>query len=388
MSPRISVIMATYNHAPYVAQTIRSVLEQTFPDFEFLIVDDGSEDETPGIVRQFTDPRIKFWASSENRGSAARRNELIEHSRGEYIAVQNSDDYWPLDKLAYQFEFLEKNSQYGAVFGRASYVDEKDAPLWPDSKSLFDQPNRSQGMWLRYFLMEGNCLCHPTVMLRKSCHEELGQYDSRLRQSVDWEMWVRLIKRYPLFISDKILGCLRWHGKNASNSTVGGVSDRMHNERYLITSSFFDGVSIKLLVEGFEDLLVFKNPPTMEHCDIEKALILMTAQCDFSTLYKIVGLRQLYGLLASPRHQLILARDYGINHIAFQQLSAQAETFRHAIKPLAPLNKLPSSSKRCPRATQRSPVWNRRLPSATHGSPFWKERRQSVTRFLHPRLGE
>jgi glycosyltransferase involved in cell wall biosynthesis len=164
--------MATYNHAPYVAQTIRSVLEQTFSDFEFLIIDDGSDDETPKIVRQFTDPRIKFWASSENRGSAARRNELIEHSRGEYIAVKNSDDYWPLDKLAYQFEFLEKNSQYGAVFGRASYVDEKGAPLWPDSKSLFDQPNRSQGMWLPYFLMEGNCLCHPTVMLRRSCHEE------------------------------------------------------------------------------------------------------------------------------------------------------------------------------------------------------------------------
>jgi hypothetical protein len=145
-------------------------------------------------------------------------------------------------------------------------------------------------------------------------------------------MWVRLVKRYPLFISDKILGCLRWHGKNASNSTVDCVSDRMHNERYLITSSFFDGVSSELLVEGFEDLLVSKNPPTMKHCDIEKTLILVTSQCDFSTLYKIVGLRQLYGLLARPRHQLILARDYGINHIAFQQLLAQAETFRHALK--------------------------------------------------------
>lgn len=330
MAPRISVIMATYNHAPYVAQAIRSVLEQTFSDFEFLIVDDGSDDRTADIVRQFADPRIRFWEGRDNRGSAARRNELIEHSQGEFIAVQNSDDYWSLDKLGYQFEFLEQNRQYGAVFGRASYVDGSGAPLWPGVKSPFDQPNRPQGHWLRYFLMEGNCLCHPTVMLRRSCHDELGRYDSRLRQSVDWEMWIRLVKRYPLFVSDKILACIRWHGKNVSDATLNGVSARMHNERYLIASSFFDGVSSELLVDAFQDLLVIKNPPTKEHCDIEKALILVRSECDFSALYKLVGLRQLYSLLASPRHRSILAEDYGIDHVAFQRLLAEPETFVQA----------------------------------------------------------
>jgi len=127
--------MATHDHAPYVAQAIRSVLDQTFRDFEFLIVDDGSRDDTPRVVEQFDDPRIVFRTSAENRGSAARRNELVEASRGQYIAVQNSDDYWTLDKLARQVEFLDAHPEYAATFSGASFVDADGAPLWRDVPS-------------------------------------------------------------------------------------------------------------------------------------------------------------------------------------------------------------------------------------------------------------
>jgi glycosyltransferase involved in cell wall biosynthesis len=324
--------MAAYNHAPYVAQAIRSVLDQAFSDFEFLIVDDGSDDNTVEVIKQFTDPRIQFWEGGANRGSAARRNELIDRCRGEYIAVQNSDDYWPRDKLGHQFEFLERNPDVGAAFGRASYIDAQGAPLWAGTKTAFDQPNRSQALWLRHLLIEGNCLCHPTVMLRRSCHEELGRYDCRLRQSLDWEMWIRLAKRYPFFVSEKTLVHIRWHGKNLSNANVGSTFARVLNERYLVVSSFFEDMSREFLIEGFGDLMVFKDPPTAAHCDIEKALILATSRSDFSPVHKLVGLKQLYDLIVSPFHGPVLAADYGIDHTAFQKAFAATETFRESMR--------------------------------------------------------
>jgi len=323
--------MATYNHARYVAQAIRSVLDQTFVDFEFLIVDDGSQDDTPRIVEAFEDPRIVFRASIENRGSAARRNELIDDSRGEYIAVHNSDDYWPLEKLSRQVEFLDRHREYAAMFGGASFVDAEGAPLWTDIVSPFAQPNRSPARWLRHFFTGQNGLCHPTVMLRRTCHEAVGGYDVRFRQRIDLDMWVRLVKRYALFVTDEVLVFLRWHGANASNTNAPDANARWLNEHFLMAERLFDGVSTELLVEGFGDLLVHAHPPSEEHGEIEKTLLHLRCDSAVGALNRVVGLRRLYALLASPRHRTILTEEYGIDHVAFHRLSAGMDTFRRAI---------------------------------------------------------
>src|SRR5215212_437187 len=167
-SPSISVIMATYNHEAYVAEAIRSVLEQSHRDFEFLIVDDASDDDTPDIVQTFKDPRIVFWRGRDKLGSSVRRNELIARAQGNYVAVQNSDDVWAPDKLALQFAFLEANPRCGAMFSRVAYIDATGAPLWANQPTQFDLENRSTALWLRYLFIEPrNCFAHPTVMIRK-----------------------------------------------------------------------------------------------------------------------------------------------------------------------------------------------------------------------------
>jgi glycosyltransferase involved in cell wall biosynthesis len=330
MSPKISVIMATYNHAPYVDQAIRSVVDQSFSDFELLIVDDGSQDETASVVAGFADRRIRFIARAENRGSAASRNELIRLSRGQYIAVQNSDDYWPLDKLAYQFEFLENNPDFAAIFGRASFVDQNGV-LVPNPSSVFDQDNRSPALWLRRFFDGSNCLCHPTVMLRRSCQIDLGEYDRRYRQLTDMDMWVRLSKKYRLFVSDRSLTFFRVHDGSISNPTTDART-RFYNDQYLIAGSLFDGMSRDMLVEGFHDLLMLKDPPSEAHCDIEKALVYFRVNSSFRFLYKVLGLKRLHDLLASPIHRQILVADYGIDDLAFQRLSTETDTFRQAVE--------------------------------------------------------
>ena len=328
--PKVSVVMATYNHAPYVAQAIRSVLEQTFVDFEFLIADDGSSDSTGEVVSQFTDPRLGFALHTVNRGAPAVTNELIERAAGEYVAVMNSDDYWVLGKLAYQVDFMDRNLDYGALFGRVSFVD-REGRWIPKGDLPFgavDQGNRSRGRWLRRFFDLGNCLCHPSVLIRRACYTEVGLYDNRYRQLPDLDMWIRLTKKYKFFVSDRDLISFRiLPGENAS-SQKGGNYVRTMNEHYLIGTTFFDGVSKELLVEGFGELLVFKNPPSEIHCDIEKALLYFAPNPWLGHMYQMLGLNRLFQLLGSKRHRAVLESDYQIDDRAFQRLSTEADVFR------------------------------------------------------------
>ena len=119
ISPAITVIMGAYNHAPFVGAAIESVLNQTQPDFEFLIADDGSVDATPNVISAYDDPRIKFTSHLRNRGACVVLNELISRARGNYVAIINSDDVWPSHKLAYQLEFLEHHENCAAIFGQS-----------------------------------------------------------------------------------------------------------------------------------------------------------------------------------------------------------------------------------------------------------------------------
>jgi len=122
--PKITVAIPSYNHEKYIAHAIRSVLEQTFQDFEIVITDDGSSDETLQVIREFTDPRIRIYCNEKNCGASAAMNNCIQQAKGEYIAILNSDDLFSPDKLEKQVDFLDKNPEIGAVFGYAQIIDD------------------------------------------------------------------------------------------------------------------------------------------------------------------------------------------------------------------------------------------------------------------------
>ena len=121
--PRVSVVMATYNHAAFVKEAIDSVLRQQGVDFEFLIADDGSSDDTRAVVAAIEDHRISFFPNPVNRGACTVLNELVERTRGEYVALINSDDAWYPDKLRYQVDVLDRDPNLGATFGRVTFFD-------------------------------------------------------------------------------------------------------------------------------------------------------------------------------------------------------------------------------------------------------------------------
>jgi len=334
-SPTISVIMATYNHADFVAQAIDSVLNQRGVNFEFLIADDGSVDRTREVVASIHDERIHFFPNEVNRGACVVTNELIQRASGEFIALINSDDYWiGNDKLAYQLKVLRGNPNIGACFGRVRFVDKKGRSI--DKSSLpfgtvFDQMNRSQGAWLRRFFDQGNCICHPTMLIRKTCYDELGLYSNRMRQLPDFDMWIRLVKRYDIFVSDRELINFRiLPGENASSQTASN-SIRTINEHFLIADSFFDGVKREHLIDGFHDAITVKDIPTEDHIDIEKNLMYMRHNQWLGKPYMMVGLLKLNALLSSSSHQKILRESYGIDDRWFQEKMGEIDVLRSKI---------------------------------------------------------
>ena len=210
--PRVSVIMPAYNHASFVRQAVESVLGQSFTDLELIVYDDGSTDGTADVVRSISDARLKLEVLSRNHGATWAVNSALERAQGDYIAIINSDDYFLPGKLDSQVRFLEETPGVAAVFGLPMFVDERGQPL-PDEKNpfrnLFEKRNRSREEWLHRFFVIGNALCHPTVMVRRSCYDELGPYDARLAQLPDYDFWIRICSRYDIHILPQHLTAYR-----------------------------------------------------------------------------------------------------------------------------------------------------------------------------------
>ena len=183
--PTVSVILTSYNHAAYVAASIESVLNQTFADFELL------------IIQSFDDERIKLFLYPENRGPVIAIRDALKSARGKYVAVQHCDDLWTPEKLAKQVVFLDANPRYAACFTWVDFVDERGNVHALERgdyyEKIFDQPNRSRARWLNYFFYKANCLCHPSAVVRREMYEKFHLLDVHgFWQLPDYLMWVRL----------------------------------------------------------------------------------------------------------------------------------------------------------------------------------------------------
>jgi glycosyltransferase involved in cell wall biosynthesis len=216
--------MASYNHAPFIRAAVESVLAQTFTDWELVITDDGSSDGTLAALDGFADERLSIEAFPENRSACVALNHCIRRARGRFIAVLNSDDVWMPGKLAKQLAIMEEQPRTAAVFTLVSLIDERGAPLPTEHAhayaGIFDQPNRDRAEWLRRLLFEGNCLCHPSVLVRSEIYRDVGMYDERLAQLPDYDMWIRICLRHDLHVLQERLTLFRLldHDRNASGN--------------------------------------------------------------------------------------------------------------------------------------------------------------------------
>lgn len=200
---RVTVVIPSYNHERFVVLAIRSVLDQTFNDYQIIITDDGSTDNSVREIQKVVDSRISFFPLSENIGACAALNLAIGRAKSDYIAILNSDDLFVPEKLARQVDYLDQHPEIGAVFSAAQFIDEDGQPFNAAHlyENKFKVANRSRFSWLNHFFFKENCLCHPTILIRSECYRTLGGYNESYAQLPDFEFWIRLCLRYEIYVS-------------------------------------------------------------------------------------------------------------------------------------------------------------------------------------------
>lgn len=185
--------MATYNRGAYLGVAIDSVLAQDFTDWELIIVDDGSTDNTSDILLPYLDdPRIKYFKNEKNLGICVTRNIALKKSSGKYVAVLDSDDVWlATDKLNQQVNFLDLNHEHALVGTGVVVIDKEGKEI----KRYF---NPEKNTTIKNNLLIKNCLAHSSVMYRREIALSLDSYPSNLNGIEDYDLWLRLGIKYKL----------------------------------------------------------------------------------------------------------------------------------------------------------------------------------------------
>ena len=187
----VSVILSTYNRAMLLPRSIGSVLGQTDGDLELIVVDDGSEDDSAAVVREFADPRVRYLRLSRNHGLPAARNAGLAEARGAYVAFQDSDDEWHTEKLARQRRVLAAHPEAAIVYSDMRRVCADGRVVYHRSPTivrgrLIDPDTR---YWQSYML------AMQPVLMRRECLEDL-RFDERLVRFEDLDLHLRLAERY------------------------------------------------------------------------------------------------------------------------------------------------------------------------------------------------
>ncbi len=218
--------MCTYNRAHFIKQAIDSVLSQTFQDWELLILDDCSTDNTYEIISQYlNDPRIKYIKNPENLGITKNRNKALSLSAGEYVAVLDSDDYWiDTSKLSLQNDFLDTHKDYTLVGTGMIIIDEHGNTL---KKVIYPSSNAV----LKYFLLLKNFFCHSSILYRKQEILNLGSYDESLPIWEDYDLWLKIGLKYK-FANLNIYGIA--YRKHATQSNAERVKIGKDTQAFII----------------------------------------------------------------------------------------------------------------------------------------------------------
>lgn len=327
---KVSVILSSYNHSKYIRETITSVLKQSFSGFELIIWDDASSDDSWEIISSFSDPRIRAFKNEMNMRGGVTRKAIEDIAKGEYIAIQHSDDIWEPDKLKKQVTFLDAHPEFGAVFSQAAIIDE-NGDQFNDEKNfyfkIFDQPNRTRFEWLNFFFYKGNAICHPSGLIRKQCYEECGSYRLGLAQLPDLDMWVRLCQKYEIHVLPEKL--VRFRVRENNLNTSGSRIDTRIRHGF----EFFQVYENYASIQSTEDLRkIF--PATAKYIKPEGndiGFMLAMAALDEgdnkNPARELFALDQLFKIFSDPERAQKVKAVYNFTHKDFIALTASLDVF-------------------------------------------------------------
>ncbi|MBD2388333.1 glycosyltransferase family 2 protein [Cylindrospermum sp. FACHB-282] len=233
--PKVSVVIPAYNAMIYLPDTLASVLQQTFTDFEVFIINDGSTDNIKQWATQIVDPRVKL-ISQQNQGVSAARNTGIAHSTGEFVAFLDADDLWKPTKLEKQVHCLEDNSAVGLVYTWTAFIDQSGK-----FTGILLANHVEGNVWEQIVVLD-MISTGSSPMVRRNCFDTVGLFDPNIRGGEDRDMWSRIAAHYPFKVVKEPLTLYRRHSSNTTKN-----SNKMLQELRLVIEKTFQSAPIELL---------------------------------------------------------------------------------------------------------------------------------------------
>ncbi len=325
--PKVSVIIPTYNQEQYISEAIDSVLNQTYQDFEIIITNDGSSDQTLQRIQEKTDPRIRWFSFEQNQGVSVAANHCICHATGELIAILDSDNIFLPDKLEKQVNFLTNHPEFDAVFTHAKIIDKngnyhqgKEALF----QKLFSQDNKDRFQWLNSFFYTDNSLCNTSVLIKKSCYSKIGLYDPRLRQVHDLDFWIRLCLKSEIYILPEPLVLFRFHESNISGVTPENMIRHVW-EIPLVLEHYLSPELIPIVHKIFPELEQFETAIELDDLQFLIAKLALTVQ---RPSHQYFGLSTLYQLMKNPQTAEYIAEKYSFKYTELIHLAGIHDIFQ------------------------------------------------------------
>ncbi|MFH1593985.1 MAG: glycosyltransferase [Candidatus Omnitrophota bacterium] len=264
MNKMISVLTPAYNAGKYIAHSIESVLNQTYADFELIIVDDGSSDNTPDIIRRYKDPRIRLFRNERNIGQTKTLNKAIGFAEGELIARMDTDDISFKNRFEKQVKFLSEHEDIVGIGSSGVVIDNS-------GKKLGLRPSPTDTEEIKLELLFINPILHSSIIFRKDVLKDIGHYDEEFLLGQDYELWSRMVlSGYRITNIKEPLIFLRIHSDS--------LTHRLRRDRFNVEASriikrnvsSLTGVDISL--EDSEKICdCFYDPAALSDVDFECA---------------------------------------------------------------------------------------------------------------------
>lgn len=253
--PRVSVILPVHNGMPYLRQAVESILEQTFGDFELIIVDDASTDDTTRYLDGLLDARVRVIHNEQNLGVARSLNKAISTARGAYIARQDADDVSLPERLEAQVDYLDCHPEIAVLGSRATFIDADATAI-----GVWDVP--AADIDIRWGLLFDNCVIHPSVMIRGSVLRVCGGYPEEpgLSRAEDYELWFRIGRCHRFANLEERLIRFRTHRGSVSNCYRG--PQRQQVRRIVLANAAWTMGCCSVREQDYESvgLLLFSRP--------------------------------------------------------------------------------------------------------------------------------
>ncbi|MDF2690487.1 MAG: hypothetical protein K0S29_342 [Gammaproteobacteria bacterium] len=314
--------MTTYNHEKYIAESIQSILNQDFPDFELIVVDDGSIDQTASIIKQFNDPRVHYHYQ-ENMGVSAAVNAGIKLAKASYIALMSGDDIATPWRIGKEYQYLENHPDINIVFGKIEIIDHKSKVLKSHHLNEFfnDFIDTKMDRYaaFRFFFFNGNRLNSVTAMFKRDCILKTGKYQLASLQLQDYLMWLNFLKLGKIGLLDSTVAKYRLLKKQRNLSNEKNYR-RTQFEYFAVLDQIFDAIDMDFFKQSFKDDLLHPNFEDSHSFNLEKAYLYLKHSSD---MVKMIGLKKLFQLLQDDEFRNVYLHSYKKTMREYYQLSNQ-----------------------------------------------------------------